>query len=114
MQPRGLEGRAQHGHSSSAHSTPGDQCCGCQRDGQVVVWWWVNCGVSQYRCVHVCENRWRWDVNGNGTAVATEMMHQPMEKVDASLVPGLIAETAPQVLRNGCEGAWRLPEGKPS
>src|SRR5260221_1348824 len=49
MQPRGLEGRAQHGHSSSAHSTPGDQCCGCQRDGQVVVWWWVNGGV-QNRC----------------------------------------------------------------
>jgi len=47
MQPRGLEGRAQHGHSSGAHSTPGDQCCGCQRDGQVVVWWWVNGGVSE-------------------------------------------------------------------
>src|SRR5258708_5866764 len=58
MQPRGLEGRAQHGHSSGAHSTPGDQCCGCQRDGQVVVWWWVDGGVSSgtslYRCMHTC------------------------------------------------------------
>ncbi len=29
------EGRAQHGHSSSAHSTPGDQCC----DARVVARW---------------------------------------------------------------------------
>src|SRR5258708_34834284 len=40
------EGRAQHGHSSSAHSTPGNQC----RDARVVARW---------RFVHQLSEGWR-------------------------------------------------------
>src|SRR5258708_39877019 len=50
MQPRGLEGRAQHGHSSGAHSTPRDPCC----DARVVVGWlWVEWWCVPNRCTHV-------------------------------------------------------------
>ena len=50
----GLEGgRAQHGHSSGAHSTPGDQC----RDAGVVARWlsdWLTEQMCAATKVHVC------------------------------------------------------------